>query len=441
MRNTNKKGFTIVELVVVVAVIAILAAVLIPTFSGIIAKAQLSADQVAVKNMNTALAAGSADVAAEDLGIEKIEKILTEAGFNMENGVNALRSGYAIYWFKNYNTIVLAEGDKVIYPTNNDKLVADFKVNYADTSKVYDLRKLVDGSSVVVNGEIVGSLKDALIKGGEVTLFNDVVATEKMIINKNTTLNLNGHNISFTNLDGSSTSGRLFNIENDGATLIINAEGSTINFGCTGLVAMKGNQNDTIIDVKVVINGGTFIGSTNGGAFIKAVRNVNATVELNNVTYTDNTNSNANSVSDNFSYIVGSNKKEEKGTIVSLKVNGGTYNADAGFGDFVNGEFKNVTINSRGYGIYGINYTIENSTIVTSSIHVNGSTPTAAIAMSGSGTVTVTNSTLNASEGNAIDIYSGNSTVTITNCTITGNYHSWEGNSTVTVNGVNQPLN
>ena len=40
MRNTNKKGFTIVELVIVVAVIAILAAVLIPTFSGIIAKAK-----------------------------------------------------------------------------------------------------------------------------------------------------------------------------------------------------------------------------------------------------------------------------------------------------------------------------------------------------------------------------------------------------------------
>ena len=41
MRNTNKKGFTIVELVIVVAVIAILAAVLIPTFSSIIDRADL----------------------------------------------------------------------------------------------------------------------------------------------------------------------------------------------------------------------------------------------------------------------------------------------------------------------------------------------------------------------------------------------------------------
>ena len=41
--KTNKKGFTLVELVIVIAVIAILAAVLIPTFSGIIARANANA--------------------------------------------------------------------------------------------------------------------------------------------------------------------------------------------------------------------------------------------------------------------------------------------------------------------------------------------------------------------------------------------------------------
>lgn len=39
----NKKGFTIVELVIVIAVIAILAAVLIPTFNSVITKANESA--------------------------------------------------------------------------------------------------------------------------------------------------------------------------------------------------------------------------------------------------------------------------------------------------------------------------------------------------------------------------------------------------------------
>ncbi len=43
MKHTNKKGFTIVELVIVIAVIAILAAVLIPNLSRLVTKADKSA--------------------------------------------------------------------------------------------------------------------------------------------------------------------------------------------------------------------------------------------------------------------------------------------------------------------------------------------------------------------------------------------------------------
>lgn len=48
MNKMNKKGFTIVELVIVIAVIAILAGVLIPTFGGIIDRANESAEMQAV---------------------------------------------------------------------------------------------------------------------------------------------------------------------------------------------------------------------------------------------------------------------------------------------------------------------------------------------------------------------------------------------------------
>ena len=43
-KKMNKKGFTIVELVIVIAVIAILAAVMIPTFGGIINTAKESGE-------------------------------------------------------------------------------------------------------------------------------------------------------------------------------------------------------------------------------------------------------------------------------------------------------------------------------------------------------------------------------------------------------------
>ena len=45
MKKLNKKGFTIVELVIVIAVIAILAAVMIPTFSNVIESAEKTAIQ------------------------------------------------------------------------------------------------------------------------------------------------------------------------------------------------------------------------------------------------------------------------------------------------------------------------------------------------------------------------------------------------------------
>ena len=45
MKKSNKKGFTIVELVIVIAVIAILSAVLIPTFSNVTKNAKNSAAQ------------------------------------------------------------------------------------------------------------------------------------------------------------------------------------------------------------------------------------------------------------------------------------------------------------------------------------------------------------------------------------------------------------
>ena len=42
MKNTKKRGFTIVELVIVIAVIAILASVLIPTFTNVVKAANKS---------------------------------------------------------------------------------------------------------------------------------------------------------------------------------------------------------------------------------------------------------------------------------------------------------------------------------------------------------------------------------------------------------------
>ena len=50
MKKMNKKGFTIVELVIVIAVIGILATVLIPTFGNVIKNAQDESFRLAARN-------------------------------------------------------------------------------------------------------------------------------------------------------------------------------------------------------------------------------------------------------------------------------------------------------------------------------------------------------------------------------------------------------
>lgn len=53
MKNTKKRGFTIVELVIVIAVIAILASVLIPTFANVVTKARESKELQEARNAYT----------------------------------------------------------------------------------------------------------------------------------------------------------------------------------------------------------------------------------------------------------------------------------------------------------------------------------------------------------------------------------------------------
>ena len=83
MKRTNKKGFTIVELVIVIAVIAVLAAVLIPTFSGIIEKAHLSNDTSLVASINTAIAVEQIVTGEPNDAIE-IAKIIKRYGMKLE---------------------------------------------------------------------------------------------------------------------------------------------------------------------------------------------------------------------------------------------------------------------------------------------------------------------------------------------------------------------
>lgn len=117
--QNRKDGFTIVELVIVIAVIAIMAAVLIPTFASLIIRANLSADQVAVKNMNTALSSYAVDH-NEFTGRTDIYKALQDAGFATD-GLKPVSADCKFIYISELNKMVLVNKDgDVLYPQDKD---------------------------------------------------------------------------------------------------------------------------------------------------------------------------------------------------------------------------------------------------------------------------------------------------------------------------------
>ena len=74
MKNNRKKGFTIVELVIVIAVIAILAAVLIPTFSNVISNAKDSSAKSQARNLWVQYTAANPETFADQYGYIRVLK-------------------------------------------------------------------------------------------------------------------------------------------------------------------------------------------------------------------------------------------------------------------------------------------------------------------------------------------------------------------------------
>ena len=108
----NKKGFTIVELVIVIAVIAILAAVLIPTFSSLIRRANETFDISLAKNMNTMLKMETGD---EPEDMYDVLYIMDQNGFKVEN-LNPRTDGNFFVWDQKNNQIIyLTKEGKVIF--------------------------------------------------------------------------------------------------------------------------------------------------------------------------------------------------------------------------------------------------------------------------------------------------------------------------------------
>ena len=150
MKLNKRKGFTIVELVIVIAVIAILAAVLIPNISNLVKKANASADESLVRNLNTAL---SMDVEKHLTMDAALEAALKNGGYELTTIVTKNKDNKILWDSKNDCFVYMKKGaSKPTYLPNTqevkdvapydyfeilNELPADGKIPDSQTYSVY----------------------------------------------------------------------------------------------------------------------------------------------------------------------------------------------------------------------------------------------------------------------------------------------------------------
>lgn len=220
-----KKGFTLVELVIVIAVIAVLAAVLIPTFSGIVNRAKITADTETAATLNT-LATGTSNIedfvnAVEEDPALDAKSLIPQVGghkfiYSVKNNTSKV-----LYVDGNFNpipeadkeydftgaelwTVVLTQG----HIMQNPKLAINYFLaqDSRDNFTINSLSNFVTGDhtlsgNLTVNSETEG---EAVIEGtfkGQVTINaknaeivqNGIMSSLNVQAVANNSLELNGH--------------------------------------------------------------------------------------------------------------------------------------------------------------------------------------------------------------------------------------------------------
>ena len=233
LRKT-RRGFTIVELVIVVAVIGVLAAVLIPTFINLTNKANKASDNSLVANLNTALAGreGEADDtpnysmhdAIDDLEIwgYKFENLTTKANqhllwnvktnrFCLEDNADLVNYKAEDYWKIVKNTSEMGDYSGYAHTKFNQsevEVTAGFDAGDVTTiTKItYNRSTATSSKSVVLRGNSnkttlnVDAPLDHVRKEGEFGLIEKEITAKNSFVDNGTTgyVNLSGGRFVFT---------------------------------------------------------------------------------------------------------------------------------------------------------------------------------------------------------------------------------------------------
>lgn len=161
MKKTNrKKGFTIIELVIVIAVIGILAAVLIPTFSNVIENANAAAAKSSARAIfeNATIAASMGNVSLNGMIIESkdgnYKYIVTDGqleDYEGTAGTNAttVDGGWKVYMKETVSVTVAKAGGSYTWANGDPNPEAEVLVGFKQTTGKVAVLTVVDGDGNV----------------------------------------------------------------------------------------------------------------------------------------------------------------------------------------------------------------------------------------------------------------------------------------------------
>lgn len=283
MKNKKtKKGFTLVELVVVIAVIATLSAVSIGAYFGVVNRSKQSADQQTITQINKALETdeiinGKASTPSAALEIVK------EAGFDVTK-LTPTYEGYSYIWNQESNRFVLTDKD-------NKAIVGDLS------------------TTLYYNWDLVSKYSDAktgysvYLKGNETNVSLGTISNGYYTIDK-------GLDTGSNTLDGGvyfNTTNTVINavVKTNGENFKVNSSSSTIShYGSSKLVEVESIASSSLYEY------GTALGyvATKGHVVAKSGSTI-------------------------FNYLKASNNAtltKEEGSTVTMYYTGENVNADSG---------------------------------------------------------------------------------------------------------------
>lgn len=217
MKRSNRKGFTTVELVIVIAVIAILAAVMIPTFVSLIKKAEESAYlqektnqmildmQEEVLNqdyitwqefedkLNKLLDDKLALIGSGNLTEDEVKSIINAALENLNTGNNGLTKAQIEKIIKN----ALKEKEdefKGLTKEEVEQIIKDLLENWTPSEPSEPEQPNEPAATLVGSAS---AFKAALVEGANIQLTTDITLNEYLVIPNGATIDLANHVITF----------------------------------------------------------------------------------------------------------------------------------------------------------------------------------------------------------------------------------------------------